>query len=500
MSQNPIKSTSTREDGNMFKPNIALSIHGGNLGPSSSTGYFSTLTPTSTFKYAVCESGDPIKSFQFETDSELISFVNDLGAGASDIDDAYNYLSTTNNYMLTTNINVTGSTDILPFAVWNSYSTYSSTEKWYNTLGILNREGSKQHALCEWIAMRDSNGTRYAAPYTGTRIWEINGTAVTEIVTATSEPSYGTISITQNRRYVANKPIHLMDSGDQEKIIPSSYFGLEYATYFSRYNPGYLYIYPLEDNTVVKIYRRDSSVSDPNWTWDKPTTTITMTNKFEVYEHTFDASLDDDTWNYIFSGKPVAITQTGNNSGDKTYAPRAANIIYRRNNHHETNMNGATSGFTQTDYVAYTPNFEYKTATIAIADGSGGDSQSGVGSEMVNKNYTFGNLLSDFHIISGHSTNTIKISSYNSTSGWTLHETITITGGTETDPVFVCRDGTQGFGNPCSTVSGGADNFNTDQLWLWEGTETFLCTINDNNNDEEALLGWDDGEVKAVFL
>tara|TARA_Y100000385_G_scaffold249200_1_gene270406 strand:- start:111 stop:1613 length:1503 start_codon:yes stop_codon:yes gene_type:complete len=499
--QNIIKESPSKLDGTMFKPDIALAVNNMDCGPSNTTGYYNTLVPTSTIKYVLTNTGNPPVSSIASTDSDLVSLVNSLGGSVSTISEALNWTSTTSDYMLTSLVNVTGSTDVLPFAVWDSKSSYSSTEKWYNTLCPNALGGdNKQHALSEWVAMRNADTVKYAAPYSGTRIWEINDSSITEIVTATSSPSRGTFNVTQNRRYVANKPIHLHRNAEQEKLIPLTYCGTQHANYFNRYEPGKIYICALEDNTVVRIYRRDNNQSNPNWIWDQPTTTINITNKFNVQTHTFDSSLDDSIWNYIFSSKPVVITSTSNDTGDRLLTPLAGNIIYQQRNNHYTNMNGVTSGLNGNTYCKYNNDFLYKVASMQIADGSGGDALSGVPTNMLNNNYTFGAQLSDFHIVSGHSSNTIKVYSWNSTDDWTLHETITVTGGTETLPAFVCRDGTQGFGNPCTNDSGGAAYFNNDILWKWEGTETFFISINDEGNDEEALLGWDSGEVKAVFL
>jgi len=499
--QNIIKESTSKLDGTMFKPDIALAVNDMDCGPTNTTGYYNTLVPTSTIKYVLTKTGDPPVSSIANTDSDLISLVNSLGGSVSTISEALNFASTTSDYMLTSLINVTGSTDVLPFAVWDANSSYTSTEKWYNTLCPNALGGdNKQHALSEWVAMRDGNTAKYAAPYAGTRIWEIDGSSVTEIVTATSSPSRGTFNFVQNRRYVANKPIHLHRNAEQEKLIPVTYCGTQHANYFNRYEPGKIRICALEDDTVVRIYRRDSNQDDPKWLWDQPTTTISITNKFDVQTHTFDSSLDDGVWNYIFSSKPVVITSTGNDNGDRLLTPLAGDIVYQQRNEYATNMNGGTSGFEGNTYSRYVDSFTYKVASIQIADGSGGDALSGVPTNMLNNNYTFGAQLSDFHIASGHSSNTIKVYSWNSTDDWTLHETITVTGGTETLPAFVCRDGNQGFGTQCTQDSGQAAFFNTDVLWKWEGTETFFISINDEGNDEEALLGWDSGEVKAVFL
>ena len=499
LSENPFKEVSSKQDGTMFKPNIALAVNNMDCGPTSNTGYYNGIIPPTVNQYALLKSGDPPQNWEVNSDSELITLVNSLGASITTIADAKSWCSSTNNYILTSNINVTGSTNVLPFFKWDERGSYSSTSLWYNTL-VPNTLGgdNKQHALSEHIAMK-STTFQYAAPYAGTIIWEIDFFGSREKVSATSEPQNGTFFTWAGVRYVSNKPVHIMKQGSQEEIIPLSYCGTQHMNYFSRYTPGEIYIAALEANTVVKIYRRNTSVSNPNYIIDEPTTTITISNQYDVYNHTFDASLDDDTWNYIWSSKPTAITYEGT-SGDKGYTPLAGDVMYQQRQQYYSNMNGDESGLPGNTYCRYTPGFTSKVGSLQIGDGSGGDSLSGVPTNMLNNNYTFGDVLSDFHMVSGHSSNVIKISSYNSNDGWTLHETITITGGTLTSPTMVCRDGNRGWNLQCTNDSGGSSNFNNDQLWLWEGTETFFCSINDNSNDEEALLGWDSGEVKAVFL
>ena len=491
----PIKYTTSKGNRSMRKKKVEARVGKGNIGPSTATGYYNCVSPTTPGLYVVyyVTSNKPPLSYAPQSDEEFIRLAISIfgyGYGIVTVQDALDAFSINDSYLVTSLVNTTGSLDINPFCIYDSLGTNpSSTQKWYNSVAPYDNMGidNKEHALSEWICMVGGTA-RYAAPYTGTIIYEIDTNEnITTKVSATSSPTSGNISITSGRRYVANKPIHLAVQALQHAIIPISYYGDQFGYYFNRYEPSTLHIYGLIDNTEIRIFR--NGVANANLT-----STVSV-SKNQVVTHTFNAVDDDNQYQYIISNNPIVMTGTGT-SGDRMYAPLAGELIYqRRNGYSKTMEGGGTIGTTYARYDSSgTPVWG-----MAIADGSGGDSESSIPSDLISKNYTFGSNLSDFHITSPHSTNDIKVSSWDGSS-WTLHETIRVTGGTSTSPVHVCRDGSQGWGNPCTSISGGASYFNSNTLWKWEGDYEFAIWVNDASNDEEMLLGWNSGNVESFFI
>ncbi len=497
---NAIKFDSLKLPGTVFKGRINLKVEEGDLGPSSNTEYYDTITPTSPTNYCLLTvpGVDPTTwgSINASGSADLISKMNDAGFGTfTTLQDCLDFVANSQTHFITTLYNVTGSNDILPYAVWNTTNGTSATDQWYNTISPRDRDEelgieNRPHALNEWVALKEATAT-WGAPYTGTTIYELdsNGDVLSTLVSQTNRPLYGTFNVDVGKRYVADKPIHLHVEGDGSAIAPLSYNGTEFGYYFNRNAPGILNIFNLYDQTKVLIYIDDATP------YDQPDEIVSILNKHQVTNFTFDAKADISKSIYIRSTKPIVMTVSGT-GGDNMIAPMAYNTIYQRANGISKGMDGSTT--TGTTYARYVTGLSTNVWGLNIGDGAGNDAESSIPAFMVNQNYTWGSTLSDLHIISPHENLTVKVSSHNGTS-WTTHEEITVSGGSKGNPAYVCRDGTQGWGNPCTQGSGAAANFNTDRVWLFEGSNTFALYINDRSDDEEFLLGWGSGEVLAFY-
>ena len=172
-------------------------------------------------------------------------------------------------------------------------------------------------------------------------------------------------------------------------------------------------------------------------------------------------------------------------SGDKSIGALAGEYNYRRRNAYEATSEN-TSPSTQTNNLVH--DTTYNSWALSIADGSGGDNEVSMPLDMLTKNYTFGERLNSYYIVSPYANNDIIISSWNGGS-WEIFSTHTVNG-TITAPA-TAESGSQ---------SGGGGNFNSNRLWKFEGDDPFYIVVNDHGRDEEMLLGWNTGEVDTFFM
>ena len=106
---------------------------------------------------------------------------------------------------------------------------------------------------------------------------------------------------------------------------------------------------------------------------------------------------------------------------------------------------------------------------------------------MLNQNYTLGNQLESYKIVSPYA-QTVTISSWNG-SEWVEFSSHTLSGASLTGPA-TAESGSQAGGTP----------FNSNTLWKFEGTQPYYLCVNEASADEETLFGWNSGAVEAFFL
>jgi hypothetical protein len=322
-----------------------------------------------------------------------------------------------------------------------------------------------------------SGTATYSAIYPGTIIYEDNAGSVTTVVSETSAPARGTFTTTAGRKYYGNKPIHLLDETGNggECLVPLTLTGRYFGSYPTRYGNATYYMYsPLGDATV-SVY--DNVVGGVT---GSATTTVTVNQGTSNTYVTATLSAP-----VIFaSDLPIVMTGT-QDTGDASIISPASTNVYKRRSQYNFTINNTTPGTVGTYYTGDSlPSF-----AVAIADGSGGDMEQGLGLENLSDTYSFGNVLSDYQIVAPYASTTVNVSYWNG-SAWVLGESHSLSGSL-TSPDAVDRDGTNGFGVDGTTISGGAANLGSGAtLWKWEGNNPFYLLINDSVDDEETLMGW----------
>ena len=342
--------------------------------------------------------------------------------------------------------------------------------------------GITDHGISDWYCFISGTAT-YSAIYSNTEIIEIdeNGNE-TVLVTTGSDPQRGTFSTTAGRRYYGTRAVHLLQttaSDDQHELAPVSFAGTYFAHYWSRNSPTTYYAYAPQDDTTLEFFDNNATGG--------VTGTATATHNISRGLTTSFQSTAQGTWQFFKANKPIIMT-AGGSGWDKTILAPATQYTYTRLNANERTINNTAPSNAGT-YVTYDTSLP--TAHVQIADGAGGDCTQGIGYEYLSDTYSWGNVLSDFTLVSPYANNVVNVS-YWLNNQWNLGGSYSLNG-TQTSPAGVFRNGNGGFDSAATGTnpySGAHSNFNTSTLWKFEGTSPFSVIINDNADDEERLLGW----------
>lgn len=449
-------------------------------------------SPTYEGKYLIVKDSKHILSSQDPTplfwvcdlsDSALLGLINRLPTSPDNftsLADAVAWCKE-NGFLITSQGNIDNSVSdglIYEIDFGDILSYPNSGTKVFNKLGgsgdLIN------HALSEWVCMASNSTTAlYAAPYAGTYIYEIdeNGNQTTKV--SNVGPTNGSFTCAVGKRYYSNKPIHLHRNGENHLFCPISLKGTQFGHYSSRYNGSTYHIYAPHGANV-----RQFAGTNPFTGTAYATLSL---GAGELGEMTYP---NESVNNYFLSDRPIIITVEEDGGGDKGILPPADNLVYQRRNAGEAMMNNSAPNNTNGNYVL---SGSYACWSIAIADGAGGDMTTHISANHITENYTWGKELSDYQIVAPYPDTEIVVSSWNGSS-WTVHETQSLNG-TELNPAMSFRSGNAGFGVQDSTAndSGAANYFNGNTLWKWEGNNPFAIWINDTSDDEEKLLGWNNG-------
>ena len=343
--------------------------------------------------------------------------------------------------------------------------------------------GITDHGISDWYCFISGTAT-YSAIYPNTEIIEIDANGVeVGIVTTGSDPQRGTFTTTGGRRYYGTKAIHLLQitaSDDQHELAPVSFAGTYFAHYWSRNSPTTYYAYAPQDDTTLEFFDNNAT----GGVTGIPTATHNISRGFTTSFQSTAIS----TWQFFKADKPIIMT-AGGTGWDKTILAPATQYTYTRRNANERTINNTVPSNAGGQYVIYDTSLP--TAHVEIADGSGGDCTQGIGYEYLSDTYSWGDVLSDFVLVSPYADNVVNVS-YWLNNQWNLGGSYLLDG-TQTSPAGVFRNGNGGFDGAATGTnpySGAAPNFNTSTLWKFEGTSPFSVIINDNANDEERLLGW----------
>ena len=332
----------------------------------------------------------------------------------------------------------------------------------------------RNHGREKWIAL--TSGSAVASiVYPGTTIYDDNTPA--GIYTSGSIPEKYTFTIVAGRTYWANKPVSFMAHGLQDSFAPVTLAGNVFVHYSNRDGGTTLRFYSFDD-TEIEIFE-----NSPTGILGSPTHVLS-TLAGAVNWYFVDAS--DPTKTYIRSNGRIVVTAMEEN-GDRMVVPPASEIVYTQRAGTSTNIWGGTPS-TGTHVSTGSPVLN----ATAIDDGAGNDALMGLGIEHISNTYAYAGIgLSDFMIVSPFNQTVTTYYWDTGTSTWQIAFTDTLSGNI-LSPGSKGRSGPNGSGS--YDGSGGAPFFSFEagepELWKWEAPYPFYLSVNDEDDDEETLLGW----------
>ncbi len=452
------------------------------IGPTSATGYYNAINPTDPGKYVVYKvvDGAAPLSFTPQSDAEFIRVCNQLGASVTTVNGGLEFISTEDDLSVGAVLNATGSTDINPFAVYDALGSNPSAQgEWFDTkapdnMFNLDLDGTPQHSLTEYVCVETQTTVRWGAPYAGTIIYEVDTDgSVTTKVSATSGPSNGNFSCTANKKYVANKPIHMTRLAAQHAMIPGSLKGTNWGFYFSRNEPIVVYLYSYDDCKYA-IFAGAVNISN-QVTKGSLTAGVTST-------YTFTDSIFRSEKINIVASKPILCSIEADGA-DRSIASLAGPFSFRRSfGEVSSTTAGATPSTTNTNVVF---DSSLDSWAFGVADGSGGDSENSMPNTMISQHYTFGHEVRNYTIVNPNGAQDVVVESWNG-SAWVNFATHALGAGSNTSPT--------------TADTGSTTDLNANQLWKWSGEDKFYLCINEGSNDEESMQGWNSGHIESFFL
>lgn len=356
-----------------------------------------------------------------------------------------------------------------------------------NIKSIPSHPGTNDHGISDWYCFVSGTAV-YSCSEPNTAIYQVTDLGVvTTVVASSSSPQRGNLSVTAGYRYYGNKPINIVIEDAHHAIAPLSMADklFIYAAQRSGAENGIVYFYAPYAAATVTMYSGGTGVNGT------ATSTLSLT---KGQSGTF--TITTLNWYYFTSTSPVVGTASQSSGGlDKTILSPAKLTSYNRFlNWYITSIGGTPT--TVGSYVI--ADNTYPVMNQTIADGSGGDTAQGLAYEYLCDRYSWGSVLSDYSIVAPYPS-TVITTYYWSGTAWVPWETHSLSG-TKLSPVQVQRDGTNGPGVAATIISGGATNMASGAtLWKWEGNNPFFLAINDNADDEFAVLGWmNDRNTRSV--
>ena len=345
--------------------------------------------------------------------------------------------------------------------------------------------GITDHGISDWYCFTSGTAT-YSAIYPNTEIIEIdaNGNEV-GIVTTGSDPEQGAFDITSGNRYYATKAVHMLDGNRHHHIAPVSYAGTYFGSIHVRNDPQTIRIYAPQDDINVSLYENVTGG-----------VTGTASSTFSVSKGShasYVTTEGNNVYTLIKTDKPAVITATSSVNIDNHIMQPMSQYSYRRRYDSgrpgRTINNTAPSNLNNNTYVLYDTSLPV--FSQEVGDGAGSAATQGIGYEYLSNTFSWGEVLSDYHITAPYA-DTIVTVSYWANSQWNVGEVHSLSG-TQTSPDAAFREGDTGFGSAGNTSqdSGAAANLASGaNLWKWESTKPIAVIINDNSDDEGILLGW----------
>jgi hypothetical protein len=315
----------------------------------------------------------------------------------------------------------------------------------------------------------ENSAAKFAAPYSGTTIFEENfdGTQRTVIGGPYTEPTGVHLNINSGKVYYGDEPIHAFGNGLNHALIPFHLSGKQFGFFSTRFNPTKIFAVALENNTTVDIIVGDGQDGTPTYT--------SGINAGEI------AIFEDDTAGtttyFINSDKNILCSKKGN-VGDKMLLSPVETDIYRRKNHLEQDANGDSVTSQSTFHVFD----EVGAFANDIADAQGSDACGHIGFNKLTKYQAFAaavqsSIANDnpyWTVVAPYGNTDVSISYYEN-GQYTLWSGFNLDG-TKSSPA----------------VNQDFDPLVGKNLWKMESTQPVAFFINDDARDEEILIGWND--------
>jgi len=473
---NNIQYSLSPENNSIRSGNFNIGINDANYSPTSSTGFWNGYpVPNGGYVIYQNKASNGPSIYTVDNDSELVHYAKQVGFTGSTVEGALEW-STTQDDILIVNRNyedivTDGLVLNLDAGFTGSYPKTGTT--WYDISKKI-EDDKRNHGSSQWYCF-ESGVARYCAIYPGTEIIKISSQGVeTTVVTNTTSPQSGNLTVSQGERFYGTKPIHLIDIGDQERTTPISLSGEYFIHYSNRYGGSTFFAYCPSGSGTVYFY--DNVVGGV--TGQETSSSAITTNQQISFTTT-----NESTYSIFYSTVPIIMSVT-ESIGDKLIMPPASTQVYIRSNEIRRTINNTAPSTSNTNYVSDSlPSF-----SLEIADGSGGDACQGVGFEYLSDTYSVGDVIESYYIVAPYPNTSVRVSYYLNDT-WNLYNIHSLNGN-------ITTPATASVGNQ----AGGTPIVSNANIWKFEGNKPFNITINDSAADEEPLFGWMVNSISSSVL
>lgn len=322
-----------------------------------------------------------------------------------------------------------------------------------------------------------------AVPYYNTSITQeaLDGSVSTQVSSVPTTPTGQTFTLVGNKVVFGSSPIHLHKNAKDSKILPFSLSGKTFGYKNSKAESHTIFVLSLEDGANINLYQDGNGING------SPVSGLTL-NSGQTGEFVQTSS---NVFNFLNSNKNIIASKFGTGNADQIVLAPAEEHVYRRRDGSNVGV-GFESSVINTAPTANTTHYVSHASGVITSiqgDGAGNDSEGGIGLSKLTTFQSWGSKLRDYQVVAPYANTTTKVY-YFSGSNYNLLESHSLNG-TITNPASVFRNG-----DGTSAIGGGGSFFNDMTLWKFESTNPVAVFVNDNNGDEDVLVGWNSTEVK----
>ena len=338
-----------------------------------------------------------------------------------------------------------------------------------------------------YFAMESAtNNAKFAAPYSGTIIYEgnLDGSSVIVKGGPYTKPTGVELSITEGKVYYGNKPIHAFGNASNHILVPFNLSGRSFGFKSSRGAPTKTFIAALQDNTTIEADITAAGVTSVNQQLG-----VINAGEIAFLNHSFDNK------NYfIRSNQPVLCSKHSSNGQDRMLLAPAEPNIYKTKTEYSRSVDGGDVTTESANHAFSNAVQDGVTGCWANndADSDGNDAVGHIGLSRLTKYQAFAaaeqnrrgdNTLHtddpDWSVVAPYANTNVSIyyyenDSYVLWSGFTLNGTIQ-------------NPGFKKIAMDLTSLAGEGKN-----LFKMESTQPVAFFINDDSRDEEMLIGWND--------